>query len=245
MAKATRKSAPVTAPAPTAPAIAEAAAAKPTDSPSLLKMLDAKGIAAVKGTIADFGALSAAEWKIAESVQRLKAMGLHTAAKVNDFCTWLDRVTTEMGNRIPRASVDRYAGAAWTLDQCAVNADRLAEARSMSIDALNKIAGHARKATKNPEAAASIARTAVGHYSAEVAKGTPKAEAAIKAGFAKPKGADTAALDFNGRCSVVGERALSLADGNYEDAAKILAGALVILRAKQKTAAAVASGIGS
>lgn len=242
MAKATKKT-----PAPTAPTAAEiAATAAGKDAPkSLLALLDTKSVDAVKATMADFDGIRTAEWKVAESVRALRAMGLHTSAKINDFCTWFEKVTTEMGNPIRRSTVDRYNGAAWTLDQCACNPARTTEAREMSIDALNKIAGHARKATKNPEASASIARTAVATYSAKVASGVSKADAAVAAGFAKPKGADTATLDFDGQCAAAAEKALTLAGGNYETAAKILAGALVINRAKQKTAAAVASGIGS
>ena len=238
MATATRK---------TATATATAAAATPTkadDKMAILAGLDKAELTAIIDTAETFGGIAKAEWAVALAVRNLKSMGLHTRAKVADFCTWFESATDALGCKISRSRVDRYNQAAAALDHCECNSDRMAEAKALSIDTLGKIA-RAVKTEKNPEARASAARSKVANYTKARAEGKSATDAEIAVGIAKPKGATETGLDYDGKVNTLADKALAYGEGSYAEALRILRSAVSALETKQKTAAKVAAGKGS
>jgi hypothetical protein len=231
----------VSAAAPAAPAaVAAAAAAAPVniDTPKGEKgakpfdNLSPKQVAAARASLValreGFDGIVRSEHAVAALIGELRAKGYHTLAKYTDFNTWVEDATEKA---IPRTKSSRYDQAAQTLAACAVNSSRAAEAQTLSIDTLAKIAGKAKKGSadtkgteKRAEHRASIARQSVAAYAEARKSGTAK-DAEVAAGIREAV-ATSPALDFDGQVMQVINRAYALADQNHADAIRILTSAL-------------------
>jgi len=175
-----------------------------------------------------FDGIVRSEHEVARMIGSLRAKGYHTLAGYNDFNTWVEDASCGM---IPRSKSNRYDAAATVLEACEANADRKAEAVDLSIDTLAKIAGKAKKGSRETAADSraahrqTIARQSVAAYSEARSKGTAK-DAEVAAGIRDAAPSASATLDFDGQVSQIVNRAYALADNNHADAIRILATAL-------------------
>jgi len=214
---------------------------KPFDNMNPMQVNAAKcALAALRD---GFDGIARSEHAVAALIGELRAKGFHSVAGFTDFNAWVEAATDGI---IPRSKSSRYDQASQVLSACAVNAERRAEAETLSIDTLAKIAGKAKKASagtsgteRKAEHRASVSRQSVAAYTEARKKGTAK-DAEVAAGI-RDAVPTSESLDFDGQVAQVMNRAYTLADNNHADAIRLLASALDRAKAAEAKAREVAS----